>query len=63
MDVFTNMNTYPCMSTTDGNNDWCRDMDNSSYCKHSVQNAKDHLTPAYRYVRASPQRVCAPALM
>ena len=26
MDTFTNMNTYPCMSTTDGNNDWCKDM-------------------------------------
>ena len=41
------------MSTTDGNNDWCRDMDNKSYCKHGVQNAKDHLTPAYRYVRCA----------
>jgi hypothetical protein len=32
MDVITNMATYPMMHTTDGDNSWCKNAPNTTWC-------------------------------
>ena len=50
MDVVTNMATYPMMHTTDGNNDWCADFPNTTWCAAGCEDFVDHLTPATKYL-------------
>ena len=59
MDVVTNMATYPMMHTTDGDNAWCADFPNTTWCQSRVEDFVDHLTPAFKYldqVECDPDR-------